>query len=706
MKKILLSSLLLSCAFIQAQHDHFNCGSHHKEAELQLLHPEIIKAYDDMRNLVIHQLKNGDTTIIVPVVFHVVHRYGNENISDQQIYRQVHILNEDFQKLNADTADVVPYFVDRVGNANIKFELARFDPFGNCSNGINRYDSFETETGDDYSKLNPWPRTRYLNVWVTRSIPSSTPGSIVAGYAYLPSSVEGTGFWRDGIIIRHNYLGDTGTGSPSRSRTLTHEVGHWLGLLHPWGPTNNPGIINNCITDDGIEDTPNTIGWTTCNLAGMTCDNELDNVQNFMDYASCSNMFTQGQVDFMRTVLNSTVSGRNALWNENNLALTLGDLDIPLACDPVADFHAATTTICMNTPLQITNHSWRTAGNVSYLWEFPGASPATSTSLNPSVSWDSPGWKTVKLTVSDSQGESTKVDEKFVFVAPSYRDYNGPAQLTFDLENGAQYIVLNPTENEARWQIENGAGINGSRAMMLRNASPYTSFLPFTNEAFYQNRLAGNVDEFITPSFDLSNTSGVSISFRYAAATNATSVADMTERLRVLVSTNCGQTWTVRQTLTAMDLINNGSGHENFTPNQNTIWGESSFTLTGAQTTGNVRFKFEYTASDYSNNIAIDNIMVNGVLGLENFNPLAEIFAYPNPVSSQDKIEIHIPEDVSLSEIRVLDAMGKEVARIRESELSNQTHIQLNQFATFTQGVYYLRFASETHSHVVKLIVL
>lgn len=701
MKKIIPIAALFSCLSTMAQHDHFNCGAHHKEAALRIEHPEIIKAYDDMRNMVAHQLKNGDTTLTVPIVFHVVHRYGSENISDQQIYRQVQILNEDFQKLNADTADVVPYFVDRVGNAKIKFELARFDPFGNCSNGINRYNSFETNQGDDFSKLNPWPRTRYLNVWVVRSMENG-----VAGYAYYPSSVEGTGFWRDGIIIRHNYIGDIGTGNPGLSRALTHEIGHWLGLAHPWGSTNEPNLISNCVTDDGIEDTPNTIGWTTCNLAGMTCDSELDNVQNFMEYSYCSNMFTEGQVDFMRIILNSTISGRNSLWMAHNLALTLGDLDVPLACEPVADFHANTSTICMNTPFQITNHSWRTAGTVSYAWEFPGGSPATSTSLNPTVSWDTPGWKSVKLTVTDSQGTSSKVDEKFVFVAPSYRDYNGPAQLTFDLENDAQYIVVNPTENEARWQIENGAGINGSRAMILRNASPYTSFLPFTNEAFYQDRLAGNIDEFITPSFDLSNTSGVSVSFRWAAATNASAVADMSERLRVFVSTNCGQTWSLRQTLTGMDLINNGSGHENFTPNSNTIWGESSFTLTGAQTSGNVRFKFEYTASDYSNNIAIDNIMVNGVLGLESFNPLAGIFAFPNPVSSQENIEIHVPEDVSLSEIRVLDAMGKEVARISASEISNQNEVQLNQFVTFTQGVYYLRFASETNNHIVKLIVI
>ena len=701
MKHALFISLIASAFNLFSQHDHFNCGAHHKEAELQKLHPEIIQAYEDLRNMM--QLRTGDTnTIVIPIVFHVIHRYGVENISDQQIYRQVQILNEDFLKLNEDTADIVPFFLSRVGKARIKFELARYDPFGNCSNGITRHNSFETNQGDDYSKLDPWPRARYLNIWVVRTMENG-----VAGYAYYPSSVEGTGFWRDGIIIRHNYIGDIGTGTPGLSRALTHEVGHWLGLAHPWGSTNDPGLLSNCSIDDGIADTPNTIGWTTCNLNGMSCEtDELDNVQNFMEYSYCSNMFTLGQVTFMRTVLNSAVSGRNALWNPSNQALTLGDLEAPFTCEPIADFHAPTTTVCMNTPVLFSNHSWRTAGNVTYSWEFPTGTPATSSNTNPTVTWDTPGWKIVKLTVTDSQGSNTKVEERAIFVGPSYRDYSGPTQLTFDSENPAQYITINPTVNEASWEILNGVGINGSKAILLKNASPYTEFLPFTNQAFYQDRLAGSVDEFVTPSFNLSNTSGVSISFRFAAATNATNEADMTERLRVFVSTNCGQTWTLRQTLTGMDLINNGSGHISFEPNQSSIWGESTFTLTGNQTTDNVRLKFEYTASDFSNNIVIDNIQVNGVLGLESSNPLTSIYAYPNPVSSQDNIEIEVPADVTLSSLRVLDAMGKEIALVDALALNGQTQIVLNRYAQFSKGVYYLKFASDNHSHTVKLVVL
>jgi hypothetical protein len=98
--------------------------------------------------------------------------------------------------------------------------------------------------------------------------------------------------------------------------------------------------------------------------------------------------------------------------------------------------------------------------------------------------------------------------------------------------------------------------------------------------------------------------------------------------------------------------------------------------------------------------------MVNGVLGLQNENPLAGIYAYPNPVSSQENIEVQIPDGVSLSELLILDGMGKEVGRIGESDLNGQNQVSLNNYVDFSQGVYYLRFANNDHSHIVKLIVL
>ena len=54
-----------------------------------------------------------------------------------------------------------------------------------------------------------------------------------------------------------------------------------------------------------VDDTPLTIGWSSCNLGGTSCGS-LDNVQNYMDYAYCALMFTEGQKTRMHACLNSS----------------------------------------------------------------------------------------------------------------------------------------------------------------------------------------------------------------------------------------------------------------------------------------------------------------------------------------------------------------------------------------------------------------
>src|SRR4030095_4074136 len=94
---------------------------------------------------------------IIPIVFHVIHDYGYENITDEQVRDAVRIINEDFQKMNADTSIVVSSFQNIIGNARVEFRLANKTPSGACSNGIDHIHSLQTNVGDDDSKLDDWP---------------------------------------------------------------------------------------------------------------------------------------------------------------------------------------------------------------------------------------------------------------------------------------------------------------------------------------------------------------------------------------------------------------------------------------------------------------------------------------------------------------------------------------------------------------------
>ena len=105
--------------------------------------------------------RDGMTVYTIPIVFHVLHLRGQENISNEQILDAVRILNEDYRKLNPDTAGVWSQFWPRIGDAYMEFRLPTRDPVGNCTNGIDRIMSVETLRGQAESKLKPWPSARF-----------------------------------------------------------------------------------------------------------------------------------------------------------------------------------------------------------------------------------------------------------------------------------------------------------------------------------------------------------------------------------------------------------------------------------------------------------------------------------------------------------------------------------------------------------------
>ncbi len=244
------------------------------------LYPTFVKNELELDKLSREYRKDGSTVYIIPIVFHILHENGTENISDAQVVDAVNILNRDFRKLNADTIQVIPPFRPMVADVGIEFRLAQLDPDGKCTNGIDRIYTSKTNWANDSAKLNPWPREKYLNVWTARTLSTGW-----AGYAYYPSAATGDMMMRDGIMILQNYIGSIGTSNANQSRALTHEVGHWLDLGHPWNRTINISInVELACGDDGVEDTPITKGHTTCpNLYTPNCINEslADGIFNF-----------------------------------------------------------------------------------------------------------------------------------------------------------------------------------------------------------------------------------------------------------------------------------------------------------------------------------------------------------------------------------------------------------------------------------------
>ena len=313
-------------------HAQLGCTHAEQRENLHAEHPEWL-ANHQSRNVFLEQYTQQFTpppgldaleNLLIPVVFHVVHDNGEENISDDQIHEAIAQLNEDFAAENPEITEVHPEFTELVANVGVAFRLADFDPNGAPTTGINRLQSELTYNGSDLAlkQLVQWDPTMYLNVWVVRS----SDGGNGSAFAFYPADVEGNASIYDGIVASHWAVGRTGTAVWTHYKILTHEVGHWANLKHTWGDQSSNQSTDGCAYDDAVEDTPNTIGNTGCNLEAASCGS-LDNVQNYMDYSNCSNMFTEGQKARMVAALCSDVAGRNNLWSPENHTATFLQTD-------------------------------------------------------------------------------------------------------------------------------------------------------------------------------------------------------------------------------------------------------------------------------------------------------------------------------------------------------------------------------------------
>ena len=250
----------------------------------------------------------------IPIVVHVLHRgdplgEGN-NLSKERIESQIRILNEDFRKKEG-----TPGFNTHPdgGDARIEFVLAKTSPDGEATDGIVRVDISQIENPTEggyifnyYGYFSYWNPEEYLNIWTA----PDWPRDVLLGMATGPiTDLPGGDFFEkplptDGIIINAAHFGESNIQSEhNQGRTATHEVGHYLGLLHIWGA---PG----CDRSDYCEDTPpqdkNHSGCPT--IPPLACDGRPAMIENYMDYTAdrCMNIFTNDQISRMHTVLENS----------------------------------------------------------------------------------------------------------------------------------------------------------------------------------------------------------------------------------------------------------------------------------------------------------------------------------------------------------------------------------------------------------------
>ncbi|MCB0579385.1 MAG: PKD domain-containing protein, partial [Phaeodactylibacter sp.] len=406
----------------------------------------------------------------LPVVVHIIHNGGGENISDARVTDAIQHLNDAFAN--------VGYYNPATGvDTEIAFCLARRDPQGNATTGVNRVQSALTDlnnsTDDQAMKdLSRWDPTQYINVWVVREICSNN-GCGVAGYAYLPGA-HGQPY--DGIVLEAAYMGS----NPTASTVLVHEMGHYLGLYH----TFEGGCPNGDCQQEGdrVCDTPpdNTTARPPCPADMNSCQTDEDDAsannpfrpvaqgglgdqvdmkENYMDYSrfECYDRFTQGQKNRMLSVAETT---RSSLLNS------------PACIDPcpvpiIVGFFADGLSVPVGTAVNFTNTS---ANADSYEWSIDGTPFSTAT--NTSYTFNAEGSFPVTLTAFSNLSNCLPADSTLTI------EVFCPVMAAFDggdatVLAGANVAFTNTSANAAAYTwLVNGTAVSNSINYTLNTTEP------------------------------------------------------------------------------------------------------------------------------------------------------------------------------------------------------------------------------------------
>nr|MBP6314756.1 T9SS type A sorting domain-containing protein [Chitinophagaceae bacterium] len=707
-KRTLLSMLAVVTLQNIANAQSEPCGVLHAHQAVLEKYPElkaqIAQADTYLNGLDVKNLeKNRAGNYIIPVVFHVIHNYGAENISDAQIYDEMKTLNKYFQKKNADTSGIIPVFKPLIANVGIEFRLANKDPEGNCTNGIDRIHNYKTNGANDQSKLNPWNRSVYYNIWVINDLVGDQN---VLAYAYKPATAQNL-FFYDGVIVKSNCVGTIGTGQAFLGRTLTHETGHVLNLDHTWGGTNQPKVA---CGDDGVLDTPQTKGHDNCgNLYDSTCNAPvIENVQNVMDYSFCTaQMFTLGQKDRMLSALTSPIAQRSSLYSPQSLAFA--GVDGPVQdCAPKADFNVNRQFTCKGTSVNFTNKSFNDTTMTASLWDFTAdGTPATSTTLaSASASFATVGWKNITLQATSNAGSGTTVKNNYIFVAdPIGKVVTGQIN-SFEDETAfnTNWANFNYYHNNFKWEHYPWGGYSGTKCIRYH---------AFDDRPFPQSTIGsakGDVDELITEAYDLTGLSvnNAYLNFLLAGATRASINADMDDSLVIQYSINCGASWVNLVKLSKTGIINNGTIAAEFDPSFATaVWAPKSFALPQAALTNSTFFKLRYRPGDLSNNVYLDNFEINSTpVSVKNVNATGfEFEIVPNPANNFANIQINT---ASTNQVHVLitNLMGAKVAAFTQKVNSGSINTLEIPADVFTQkGIYFVNIEMDGKKATKKLVI-
>jgi hypothetical protein len=302
------------------------------------VHPS--KKQELLREMKSAKVSDDGQLIRIGIIFHICYNDYNEKDVDEDIKYSINMLNKDYgnEATNFDNGKDVynrsvfkslyKSYVSKSGPSNIEFYYKQtiYKPMNQFKSGnIDILDIQIKGTSPAQSPENS------LNIWV-----AELEGSLL-GYAQFPWELKDKPN-TDGVVIERGTFGR----NPSYrafdlNKTMTHEVGHWLGLYHVFQSTiSNAKAFVDYVKGNNVEEFKGDCVVDTPSQGKPTSGNPLKSAKtwprskpsdgnkynyhmfmNFMDYSDDISlfMFTKDQVKKMRLLINMN---RPALVGQSN----------------------------------------------------------------------------------------------------------------------------------------------------------------------------------------------------------------------------------------------------------------------------------------------------------------------------------------------------------------------------------------------------
>ena len=389
-------------------------------------------------------------------------------------------------------------------------------------------------------------------------------------------------------------------------------------------------------------------------------------------YMVCPNRLVyevgQQQTADLYAASNNTCPQFDATQANNGLILSVSGIEKVYHCSctatPTIDLQnvgsadLTSATLSINFDGQITTYDW--TGNLSRYNK-------TTVSL-PQITSNVDGIHQYTVTIVSANGVSD-ADTVMNTISQSFQVAVAPSSVTIDedFSNGIPADWCNAEEILFAYNLsgDHGAAVCFN-AYQLDNGTIANLYLPFEN-----------LSSLPTPvlSFDVAHR-------RYSS--------NYSERLRVMYSTNCGQTWQPAYTKSGSTLATvTGNTSNNFIPTA-TQWRREMVDLSNIADRDDVVIRFEFRSA-YGNNVWIDNVNISNVTGISEIE--SDLTIYPNPAT--DNMTISTSENVQ--RVEIFNMQGQLV----KAESGNVTSISVKDLAN---GMYTLKLTTDNGTSMHKII--